>query len=201
MKLQHGKRYLLRSGLITPPMNERHGGISYECEQPDGEWASLHMWEPNGKYRDVEKSMSEFQVRDMDVISDAPVVTDDCLDAMVRFGGSFVVQLVSLYRKAHLKNRDAIVLMWGHLFVMYSEIADQETEKLKNSGHKYRSCVIDEGSVFGWNWVHEDFDGSPDAFGEDDDGCGIRDHRRGKCRSFEECIEEIDLMYLEGDMP
>jgi hypothetical protein len=48
MKLEHGKRYLTRSGMITPPLNSRHGGISFDL--PDvGDLSSGIRWLPNGR--------------------------------------------------------------------------------------------------------------------------------------------------------
>ena len=48
MKLEQGKRYLTRSGMITPPLNSRHGGISFDL--PDvGDLSSGIRWLPNGR--------------------------------------------------------------------------------------------------------------------------------------------------------
>lgn len=65
MKLKHGKRYILNSGLITPPMVSRHGGISFETDDD-----SLLMWAPDGVFRDVEGRMTKEQIADLSVASE-----------------------------------------------------------------------------------------------------------------------------------
>ena len=65
MKLEHGKRYLLNSGLITPPMISRHGGISFEVGDD-----SLLMWEPDGTFRDLDETMSKYQITDLSVAAE-----------------------------------------------------------------------------------------------------------------------------------
>jgi len=52
MKLEHGKRYLLKCGMITPPMRSRHGGISFDSD-PTGGRESVMWWSPDGRLRDV----------------------------------------------------------------------------------------------------------------------------------------------------
>lgn len=64
MQLEHGKQYVLKSGLITPPMVSRHGGISFETDDD-----SLLLWAPDGVFRDVEGRMTKEQITDLSVVS------------------------------------------------------------------------------------------------------------------------------------
>lgn len=52
MKLEHGKRYLLKCGMITPPMRSRHGGISFDLDPIDYR-ESVMLWGPDGKLKDL----------------------------------------------------------------------------------------------------------------------------------------------------
>lgn len=65
MELEHGKLYVLNSGLITPPMIRRHGGISFEVGDD-----SLLMWEPDGTFRDLDETMSAVQIDDLSVAAE-----------------------------------------------------------------------------------------------------------------------------------
>lgn len=65
MKLEQGKRYLTRSGMITPPLNSRHGGISFDLPDVDGVSSSLR-WLPDGTYGD--------SFRDLDLVAEAHLV-------------------------------------------------------------------------------------------------------------------------------
>lgn len=64
----------------------------------------------------------------------------------------------------------------------------------------YRNCNIQPGEPFGWNWVHESYDGAPDAFGTDANGNDIPDGRHGRCSNVYDCITEIDEMYQDEGM-
>lgn len=65
MQLEHGKQYVLNSGLITPPLIRRHGGISFEAGDNSG-----LLWAPDGRFRDVEARMSTDQIHDMSVAAE-----------------------------------------------------------------------------------------------------------------------------------
>ena len=141
MKLENGKRYLTRSGMITPPLNSRHGGISYDLPDIDGRSSSLR-WLPDGTCG-----------------------TSGTLDSL-----SADLDLVA----------EVQVVLLGE--------------------QVYRNCKIEPGEPFGWNWVHEDYDGAPDAFGVDAEGGGIRDNRHGRCSNVYDCVVEIDEMFEDGGM-
>lgn len=64
MQLEHGKLYVLKSGLITPPMVSRHGGSSFETDDH-----SLLLWTPDGVFIDVEGRMTKEQIADLSVVS------------------------------------------------------------------------------------------------------------------------------------
>ena len=49
-----------------------------------------------------------------------PEITDDTLEAMERFGGSFVVALMRLYRTADPKNRAILARAFATYFTTYS---------------------------------------------------------------------------------
>lgn len=141
MKLEQGKRYLTRSGMITAPLNERHGGISFDLPDVDS-LSSGFRWLPNGR----------------------------CETAGLSGTASDAMDLVA----------EANVVLLGE--------------------QVYRNCKIEPGEPFGWNWVHEAYDGAPDAFGEDSEGNGIRDNRHGRCSNVYDCITEIDEMYEDAGM-
>jgi hypothetical protein len=65
MILEHGKRYVLNSGLITPPMISRHGGISFEVGVD-----SLLLWEPDGTFIDLKEKMNKVQITDLSVAAE-----------------------------------------------------------------------------------------------------------------------------------
>lgn len=141
MKLEQGKRYLTRSGMITPPLNSRHGGISFDL--PDvGDVASGIRWLPDGR----------------------------CETAGIDATASNQFNLVAEVQ---------VVLLGAQI---------------------YRNCNIEPGEPFGWNWVHESYDGAPDAFGTDANGNDIPDGRHGRCSNVYDCITEIDEMYEDGGM-
>lgn len=48
----------------------------------------------------------------------------------------------------------------------------------------YRGYTIHFDTLAGWLWVHDDFDGAPDA----------HDNRHGMGKSIEDCKEWIDEM-------
>lgn len=138
MKLEQGKRYLTRSGMITPPLNSRHGGISFDV----GDVASGIRWLPDGR----------------------------CETAGIDATASNQFNLVAEVQ---------VVLLGAQI---------------------YRNCNIEPGEPFGWNWVHESYDGAPDAFGTDANGNDIPDGRHGRCSNVYDCITEIDEMYEDGGM-
>lgn len=71
MKLEQGIRYLTRSGMITPPLNSRHGGISFDL--PDvGDLSSGIRWLPNGRCETVGLSGTASDA--MDLVAEARVV-------------------------------------------------------------------------------------------------------------------------------
>lgn len=73
MKLEHGKRYLLKCGMITPPMRSRHGGISFDSE-PVGDIESWMLWNPDGKMRNVFYGGTPQEILDdMSVVCEAQV--------------------------------------------------------------------------------------------------------------------------------
>ena len=141
MKLEQGKRYLTRSGMITPPLNSRHGGISFDL--PDvGDLSSSLRWLPDGTC-DTSGTLDNLS-RDLDLLAEMQVVL---LGAQI-----------------------------------------------------YRNCKIEPGEPFGWNWVHESYDGAPDAFGTDANGNDIPDGRHGRWSNVYDCVVEIDEMYDDGAM-
>ena len=141
MKLEQGKRYLTRSGMITAPLNSRHGGISFDLPDIDG-FSTLLRWLPDGLCETA--GITGMVNNDLDLVAEA------------------------------------------HLVLLGEQV--------------YRNCKIEPGEPFGWNWVHEAYDGAPDAFGEDSEGNGIRDNRHGRCSNVYDCITEIDEMYEDAGM-
>lgn len=56
---------------------------------------------------------------------DMPTTTDyDTTDAMLRFGGSFVKQLATLYRLADDDNQQRIKTAWPEYWAKYADLAD-----------------------------------------------------------------------------
>ena len=141
MKLEQGKRYLTRSGLVTPPLNSRHGGISFDLPDIDGRSSSLR-WLPDGT----------------------------CDTSGI----------------GHMMSADFGIVAEVNVVILGEQV--------------YRNCKIEPGEPFGWNWVHESYDGAPDAFGEDSEGNGIPDNRNGRCSNVYDCVVEIDEMYDDGGM-
>jgi len=131
LKLEAGKRYVTRSGWITPPICEDleaelcgtmrffSGDLSWSCEGRD-----LHMWE------DDDDLVAEFAVV-------APVVNvpDDheslILAKMTLYGGSFVKALAAAYPLADADNRQIIRNSFADYWVRYAELAEVEV-KLSN---------------------------------------------------------------------
>lgn len=52
----------------------------------------------------------------------------------------------------------------------------------------YRKFIIHPSYMHGFDYVHEDYDGAPDA----------NDSRAGTCLTVEECKEEIDNWYKDN---
>lgn len=86
MKLEQGKRYLTRSGMITPPLNSRHGGISFDL--PDvGDLSSSLRWLPDGTC-DTSGTLDSLS-RDLDLVAEVQNVYDCVveIDEMYSDGG------------------------------------------------------------------------------------------------------------------
>jgi len=71
MKLEQDKRYLTRSGMITPPLNSRHGGISFDL--PDvGDLSSGIRWLPDGRCETA--GISSMASDEFDLVAEAKVL-------------------------------------------------------------------------------------------------------------------------------
>lgn len=109
MKLEYGKRYVTKSGWITPPMfmNTPDEDFPFYAGSPDLSCGiGQHSWDVNGRYfgsaRDEADIVSKFGVPDR---GEDEVTDDDVLTVMESLGGSFASGLASLYRKADSVNR------------------------------------------------------------------------------------------------
>lgn len=109
MKLQYGKRYVTKSGWITPPMfmNTPDEDFPFYAGSPDLTCGiGQHSWDVDGKYfssaSDKADIVSVFGVPDP---GETDITDDDVLTVMESLGGSFVSGLAHLYRKADSKNR------------------------------------------------------------------------------------------------
>jgi len=74
MNLEQGKRYLTRSGMITPPLNLRHGGISFDL--PDtgdvGDVSSGIRWLPDGRCETA--GISSMVSDEFDLVAEVQIV-------------------------------------------------------------------------------------------------------------------------------
>ena len=110
MKLEAGKRYVTKSGWITPPMEtdaSSLGTTEFFCGTEDLKCGiGVHSWDFEGRYfsqmNDDADIVAEYGVTET---PETEVTDEDVLTVMQSLGGSFASGLASLYRKADSVNR------------------------------------------------------------------------------------------------
>jgi hypothetical protein len=131
LKLEAGKRYVTRSGWITPPIEE---DLEADSDSSMRFYAGDESWNAEGgvfvKGMHVGDLVAEFTVV-------APVVNvpDDheslILAKMTLYGGSFVKALAAAYPLADADNRQIIRNSFADYWMRYAELAEVEV-KLSN---------------------------------------------------------------------
>lgn len=128
MKLEYGKRYVTKSGWITPPMfmNTPDEDFPFYAGSPDLKCGvGQHSWDASGRYfgsgNDEADIASEYVDR-----SPSTVHEGDILAAMEEYGGSFVKGLAGLYRKADSENQDRLKEAFSFLWARYTEVAQSK---------------------------------------------------------------------------
>jgi len=131
IRLEAGKRYVTRSGWITPPIEE---DLEADADSSMRFYAGDESWSAEGgvfvKGMHVGDLVAEFTVV-------APVVNvpDDheslILAKMTLYGGSFVKALAAAYPLADADNRQIIRNSFADYWMRYAELAEVEV-KLSN---------------------------------------------------------------------
>ena len=140
MKLEYGKRYVTKSGWITPPMFMNTPWIDGACGEDFPFYAGSpdlscgigqHSWDVNGRYfgsaRDEADIVSKFGDSDR---GETEVTDDDVIAVMESLGGSFVSGLASLYRRADSTNRWKLKATFSDYWAEYT----QHARIIKNRG-------------------------------------------------------------------
>jgi hypothetical protein len=128
IRLEAGKRYVTRSGWITPPL----------CEDMEADSDSSMRFYAGADSWNVDGGVFQVLEDDGDLISEftvvAPVVNvpDDheslILAKMTLYGGSFVKALAAAYPLAGADNRQIIRNSFADYWVRYAELAEVEVE-------------------------------------------------------------------------
>lgn len=124
LKLEAGKRYVTRSGWITPPICE---DIEAEVDSSMRFYAGADSWTVNGGvFRSGDDDgdlVSEFVE-----VAPLPDVPDDheylILAKMELYGGGFAKQLSIAYRLADSVNRQKIRNTFSEYWMKYAELAE-----------------------------------------------------------------------------
>lgn len=124
LKLEAGKRYVTRSGWITPPICE---DIEAEADSSMRFYAGADSWTVNGGvFRSGDDDgdlVSEFVE-----VAPLPDVPDDheylILAKMELYGGGFAKQLSIAYRLADSVNRQKIRNTFSEYWMKYAELAE-----------------------------------------------------------------------------
>jgi len=131
MKLEYGKRYVTKSGWITPPMFMNTPWIDGACGEDFPFYAGSpdlscgigqHSWDVNGRYFGSARDEADIVSKFGDSASFG-VTDDEVLDAMNEQGGGFVNALHVLYRRADSENRETIKTAFAEIWSAYMNIA------------------------------------------------------------------------------
>jgi hypothetical protein len=131
IRLEAGKRYVTRSGWITPPLCE---DLEADSDSSMRFYAGADSWNVDGGVFRVLEDDGDL-VSEFTVIAPVVNVPDDheslILAKMTLYGGSFVKALAAAYPLADADNRQIIRNSFADYWVRYAELAEVEV-KLSN---------------------------------------------------------------------
>lgn len=122
LKLEAGKRYVTRSGWITPPIEEDVEAESFSSMRF---YAGDESWTIDGRVFHVGKDIEDL-VAEFVEVAPLPDVPDDyqhlILEKMQEFGGGFVRALATAYLNADPENRGKIRNTFREYWSKYADI-------------------------------------------------------------------------------
>jgi hypothetical protein len=126
IRLEAGKRYVTRSGWITPPIEE---DLEADADSSMRFYAGDESWSVTGGVFHGGEHRDDLVAEHVEV-APLPDVPDDheslILAKMTLYGGSFVKALAAAYPLADAVNRQKIRNTFSEYWIKYAELAEVE---------------------------------------------------------------------------
>jgi hypothetical protein len=140
IRLEAGKRYVTRSGWITPPMEadpeSEYESMKFFCGTNDDKCAvGVHAWSETGRYFKHHEDGADLLAEHVEVavLPDVPDTDEQLVgNLMFEIGGQFVSSLARAYQFADSSNRQKIRNTFREYWSHYLNLAQQE--KAKSNG-------------------------------------------------------------------